>query len=147
MLDDLFTRLDAIAAEHGLEKIKTIGDSYMAVAGAPEPRDDHASAAVEFARAMIDVVADIRAESEADLQVRIGVASGRVVGGVIGRQRLLFDLWGDTVNLASRMESSGVPGRIHVSESTRDLLAGRCDFERREVDVKGLGRLTTYLVG
>jgi adenylate cyclase len=147
MLDDLFTRLDAIAAEHGLEKIKTIGDSYMAVAGAPEPRDDHASAAVEFARAMIDVVADIRAESEADLQVRIGVASGPVVGGVIGRQRLLFDLWGDTVNLASRMESSGVPGRIHVSESTRDLLAGRCDFERREVDVKGLGRLTTYLVG
>jgi adenylate cyclase len=146
MLDDLFTRLDAIAAEHGLEKIKTIGDSYMAVAGAPEPRDDHASAAVEFARAMIDVVADIRAESEADLQVRIGVASGRVVGGVIGRQRLLFDLWGDTVNLASRMESSGVPGRIHVSESTRDLLAGRCDFERREVDVKGLGRLTTYFV-
>jgi adenylate cyclase len=146
MLDDLFTRLDAIAAEHGLEKIKTIGDSYMAVAGAPEPRDDHASAAVEFARAMIDVVADVRAESEADLQVRIGVASGRVVGGVIGRQRLLFDLWGDTVNLASRMESSGVPGRIHVSESTRDLLAGRCDFERREVDVKGLGRLTTYFV-
>ena len=146
MLDDLFTQLDDIAAKHGLEKIKTIGDSYMAVAGAPEPRDDHAVAAVEFARAMIDVVAETRATSDADLEVRIGIASGPVVGGVIGRQRILFDLWGDTVNLASRMESSGVPGRIHVSESTRDLLAGQCDFERREVDVKGLGRLTTYLV-
>jgi adenylate cyclase len=146
MLDELFTRLDAIAAQHGLEKIKTIGDSYMAVAGVPEPRDDHADAAIEFARAMIDVVADIRAENEADLQVRIGIASGPAVGGVIGRQRLLFDLWGSTVNLAARMESSGVAGRIHVSESTRDLLIGRCDFQRREVDVKGLGRLTTYLV-
>jgi adenylate cyclase len=146
MLDELFTRLDAIAAQHGLEKIKTIGDSYMAVAGAPEPRHDHAIAAIEFARAMIDVVADIRVESEADLQVRIGIASGPVVGGVIGKQRLLFDLWGSTVNLAARMESSGVAGRIHVAESTRDLLIGRCDFERREVDVKGLGRLTTYLV-
>jgi guanylate cyclase len=147
MLDDLFTRLDDIAAQHGLEKIKTIGDSYMAVAGAPEPRDDHAVAAIEFARAMIDVVAEKRrAESDADLEVRIGIASGPVVGGVIGRQRLLFDLWGDTVNLASRMESSGVPGRIHVAASTRDLLADRYDFERREVDVKGFGRLTTYLV-
>ena len=146
MLDDLFTRLDDIAAQHGLEKIKTIGDSYMAVAGAPEPRDDHAVAAVAFARAMIDVVAEKHAESDADLEVRIGIASGPVVGGVIGRQRLLFDLWGDTVNLASRMESSGVPGRIQVSEATRDLLADHCDFERREVDVKGFGRLTTYLV-
>jgi adenylate cyclase len=146
MLDDLFTRLDDIAAQHGLEKIKTIGDSYMAVAGAPEPRDDHAAAAIEFARAMIDVVADRHADNDAHLEVRVGIASGPVVGGVIGRQRLLFDLWGDTVNLASRMESSGVPGRIQVAESTRDLLADQYDFERREVDVKGFGRLTTYLV-
>ena len=146
MLDDLFTRLDDIAARHGLEKIKTIGDSYMAVAGAPEPRDDHAVAAIEFARAMVDVVAEKHAENDADLEVRIGIASGPVVGGVIGRQRLLFDLWGDTVNLASRMESSGVPGRIQVAQATRDLLADQYDFERREVDVKGFGRLTTYLV-
>jgi guanylate cyclase len=147
MLDDLFTRLDDTAAEHGLEKIKTIGDSYMAVAGAPEPRDDHAAAAVRFARAMIDIVAEKgRAASDADLQVRIGIASGSVVGGVIGRQRLLFDLWGDTVNLASRMESSGVPGRIQVAQSTRDLVADQYAFERREVDVKGFGRLTTFLV-
>jgi adenylate cyclase len=146
MLDDLFTRLDDIAARHGLEKIKTIGDSYMAVAGAPEPRADHAVAAIEFARAMIDVVAEKRAETDADLEVRVGIASGPVVGGVIGRQRLLFDLWGDTVNLASRMESSGLPGRIQVAESTQDLVADQYDFERREVDVKGFGRLTTYLL-
>jgi adenylate cyclase len=146
MLDDLFSRLDEIAARYGLEKIKTIGDSYMAVAGAPEPRDDHAIAAIQFARAMIDVVAATHAANDANLEVRIGIASGSVVGGVIGRQRLLFDLWGDTVNLASRMESSGVPGRIQVAQSTRDLLDDRYDFEGREVDVKGFGRLTTYLV-
>ena len=146
MLDDLFTRFDELAAHHGLEKIKTIGDSYMAAAGAPESRADHAIAAVEFSRAIVDVVAEKRAASDAELQVRIGIASGPVVGGVIGTQRLLFDLWGDTVNLASRMESSGVPGRIHVSESSRNLLDNFCAFERREVDVKGLGRLTTYLV-
>ena len=81
-----------------------------------------------------------------DLQVRIGLASGAVVGGVIGSQRLQFDLWGDTVNLASRMESSGVAGRIHVAQSTHDLVADRFAFERREIEVKGLGRLTTYLV-
>jgi guanylate cyclase len=146
MLDDLFTRFDEIAAKHGLEKIKTIGDSYMAVAGAPEPRADHAVAAIEFARAMIDVVDDRRAESDADLQIRIGIASGPVVGGVIGRQRLLFDLWGDTVNLASRMESSGIPGRIQIAESTHDILGSQWQFERREVDVRGLGPRTTYLV-
>jgi adenylate cyclase len=146
LLDDLFTRFDDLAASHGLEKIKTIGDAYMAVAGAPEQRPDHAAVAVAFARAMIEAVADRRSEGDVDLQIRIGAASGSVVGGVIGRQRLLFDLWGDTVNLASRMESSGVPGRIQVAQSTRDLLVGQTDFEQREVDVKGLGRLTTFLV-
>ena len=146
LLDDLFSRFDDIADTYGLEKIKTVGDAYMAVAGAPDPRDDHAKAALEFARTLMDVVASRRSEGDVDLQVRIGIASGAVVGGVIGRQRLLFDLWGDTVNLASRMESSGVPGRIQVAASTRDLLVGRCEFEQREVDVKGLGRLTTYLV-
>ena len=147
LLDDLFTRFDDLAARHGLEKIKTIGDSYMAVAGAPDPRSDHATVAVDFARGMIQSVSDRRSEGDVDLEVRIGIASGGVVGGVIGRQRLLFDLWGDTVNLASRMESSGVPGRIHIAESTRELLGESSEFERREVDVKGLGRLTTYLVG
>jgi class 3 adenylate cyclase len=118
----------------------------MAVAGAPKPRDDHAVAAIEFAQALIDAVATTRERSGADLQMRVGVASGPVIAGVIGTQRLQFDLWGETVNLASRMESSGVPGRIQVAESTRELLGDRFALEAREADVKGLGRLVTYLV-
>ena len=147
VLDDLFTRFDELAASHGLEKIKTIGDAYMAVAGAPEPRPDHAPAAVAFARAMDEALKVVRATHGLELRVRVGIASGPVVAGVIGQRRLLFDLWGDTVNLASRMESSGVPGRIQVSASTRELLGDTYRFDRREVEVKGLGLLTTYLVG
>jgi len=146
LLDDLFTRFDALAEEHGLEKIKTVGDAYMAVAGAPDPRADHAAAAVAFARAMLGEVEGWRRANGLDLRVRIGIASGPTVGGVIGRQRLLFDLWGGTVNTAARMESSGVPGRIQVAASTREQLATDGRFEQRLVDVKGLGEMTTYLV-
>ena len=146
-LDTLFTRFDELAAEAGLEKIKTIGDAYMAVAGAPEPRADHAEAAIGLARAMIDALAEERAASGVPLQLRIGVASGPVVGGVIGQRRILFDLWGDTVNIASRMQSSGVPGRIQVAPSTHELLRASLSFEERaQVDVKGLGPMTTYLL-
>ena len=147
VLDALFTRFDELAAELGVEKIKTIGDAYMAAAGVPTPRPDHAAAAVALARGMGAVMADARADLGIPLELRIGLASGPVVGGVIGRRRLLFDLWGDTVNLASRMESSGVPGRIHVSRSTRDLLVETEGFEERgTVEIKGLGPLTTYLL-
>jgi guanylate cyclase len=146
-LDELFTRFDELAAASGVEKIKTIGDSYMAVAGAPEPRADHASAAMTLARGMITAVDDARRRSGVPLELRIGLASGPVVGGVIGQRRILFDLWGDTVNIASRMESSGVPERIHVAPSTRDLLHDTLSFEQREpVEVKGVGRMTTYLL-
>lgn len=147
-LDDLFSRFDALAAECGVEKIKTIGDSYMAVAGAPEPRSDHAEAAVAMARGMLGVVADVRDHAGLALEMRIGLASGSVVGGVIGQKRILFDLWGDTVNVASRMESSGVPGRIQVASSTRDLLASSgLSFEAREpMEVKGLGVTIRYLL-
>ena len=146
VLDDLFTRFDELAAANGLEKIKTIGDAYMAVAGAPEPRSDHATAAMAFARSIQGALAVVCGTYEVRLRLRVGVASGPVIAGVIGQRRLLFDLWGDTVNLASRMESSGVPGRIQVSASTREVLGDAYRFERREVDVKGLGPLTTYLV-
>jgi guanylate cyclase len=147
LLDELFTRFDECADTFGLEKIKTIGDAYMAVAGAPDPRPDHAVAAVEMARAMLGSVERIRTSSGVPIAARIGVASGPVVGGVIGRRRLLFDLWGDTVNLASRMESTGIPGRIQVAASTRALLPPeRFALEPREVEAKGLGRLTTFLV-
>lgn len=146
LLDGMFTTFDELVERHGLEKIKTIGDAYMAVAGAPKARADHAVAAVEFGRALIDAVEAIRERTGVALQVRIGVASGPVVAGVIGAQRLQFDLWGDTVNLASRMESSGIPGRIQVAASTRDLLGERYALEPREVEVKGLGPLVTFLV-
>ena len=146
-LDDLFTRFDELAAEHGVEKIKTIGDAYMAVAGAPEPRTDHASAAIGLARAMLDALDDARRRLDVPLQLRIGLASGSVVGGVIGQQRILFDLWGDTVNTAARMQSSGIPGRIQVVQATRDLLRDSYEFDEREpVVVKGLGPMTTYLL-
>ncbi len=145
LLDDLFSRFDALAAELGIEKIKTVGDAYMAAAGAPEARSDHAQAAVAFGRAILADVADWRSANELALEVRVGVASGPVVGGVIGRHRIVFDLWGGTVNTAARMESSGVPGRMHLAASTRELLGGD-GFEERQVDVKGLGVLTTYLL-
>jgi adenylate cyclase len=146
LLDDLFTRFDALAAEHELEKIKTIGDAYMAVAGAPVRRADHATAAVGLALAMLEAVADWRIEHGLALQVRIGLASGPVVAGVIGERRLSFDLWGETVNLAARMESSGVPGRIQIAASTAALVDERWTLEAREIVVKGLGPMRAYLV-
>jgi len=146
-LDELFTRFDRLAAECGVEKIKTIGDAYMAVAGAPEPRADHAPAAMALARGMLTALAEARTRLDLPLELRVGLASGPVVGGVIGQRRILFDLWGDVVNIASRMESSGVPGRIQVAPSTRDLLRDSWSFEEREpVEVKGLGRMTRYLL-
>jgi adenylate cyclase len=146
LLDDLFSRLDGLAAEHGIEKIKTVGDAYMAAAGAPEPRHDHAVGAIEFARAAISEVAEWRRANDLALEVRIGIASGPVVGGIIGQRRILFDLWGETVNLAARLESTGVPGRVQVAGSTRALLDDRYDFEERHLDVKGLGPLSAYLL-
>lgn len=146
LLDDLFSRFDARAADLGVEKIKTVGDAYMASAGAPQARADHAGAGVAFGQAMLDEVAAWRTVNAIDLQVRVGLASGAVVGGVIGSRRIVFDLWGDTVNTAARMESSGVPGRIQLAESTRALLGEPYAFEERHIDVKGLGPMRTYLL-
>ena len=146
LLDDLFTRLDAVAAEAGIEKLKTIGDSYMAVAGAPLAREDHAMAVIVAARRMLLAVAAWREAHDVALQLRIGLASGPAVGGVIGRQRILFDLWGETVNTASRMESSGIAGRIQVAESTMRRASPEFVFAARVVDLKGLGKVTAYLL-
>ena len=146
LLDDLFTRLDAVAAASGVEKIKTVGDAYMAVAGAPEANPEHAVAAVRFSRSVLAEVDAWRRANDLQLGVRIGLASGPVVGGIIGRRRILFDLWGTTVNAAARMESSGVPGRIHIAESTRALLRDSEPVEERTVEVKGFGSLKTYLL-
>jgi guanylate cyclase len=144
-LDALFTRFDALAASRGVEKIKTIGDAYMAVAGAPEPNIEHADAALGLARDVLHAVAETQRRGGPELNVRIGLASGSVIGGVIGQQRILFDLWGETVNLAARMESGGVPGRIQVAPSTWELLRDRYTFEPRQIDAKGVGQMTAYL--
>ena len=147
VLDSLFSRFDRLVAEGGIEKIKTIGDSYMAVSGAPEPRADHATAAMAVARRMLDASDEWRKVENVPLDIRIGLASGPVAGGVIGDRRVLFDLWGDTVNAAARMESTGEPGHIQIAESTRTLLEDEAPYTTRRVDVKGLGPMTTYLVG
>jgi class 3 adenylate cyclase len=148
-LDELFRRFDATAERHGLEKIKTIGDAYVAVAGAPTPVADHAHAAVAMA---LDVVAEagtVRWPSGDPIVVHVGVATGPAVAGVIGDRRFAYDLWGDTVNLASRLEEHAGPGRILVSESTVSALPDRFDFGPPEtLDVKGKGPTTVHaLVG
>ena len=147
LLDGLFSRFDQLVARVGMEKIKTIGDSYMAVSGAPEPRADHARTAMTVALGMLDVADAWRRAEALPLDIRIGLSSGPVAGGIIGEQRILFDLWGDTVNAAARMESSGEPGHIQLSESTRALLGDDPEGVSRVVDVKGLGPMPTYLVG
>ena len=146
LLDDLFVRFDQLATSCGVEKIKTVGDAYMAAAGAPLPVADHAGAAIQFGLGQLDAVEAWRTANAIDLRVRIGIASGPAVGGIIGQRRLLFDLWGGTVNTASRMESSGVPGRIQVEGTTYELLRDRFTFEERHLEVKGLGEMTTYVL-
>jgi adenylate cyclase len=120
LLDDLFTRFDAIAAASGLEKIKTIGDDDMALAGAPLPRADHANAALRTAQQWLEATDRWRADHAVELQLRSGWPADPRLGGVIGQHRILFDLWGDTVNTAQRMEATGLPGRIQVSSTTRE---------------------------
>jgi adenylate cyclase len=146
-LNELFTAFDRLADQFGLEKIKTIGDAYMVVAGVPEPRADHAAVLVEMALAMHRHVADLPAVLGRQLQIRTGIASGPVAAGVIGERKFSYDLWGDTVNTAARMESSGIPNCIQVTDETCHMLAGRFPFERREgVAVKGKGTMATWLL-
>jgi class 3 adenylate cyclase len=147
MLDRVFARWDELAARYGVEKIKTIGDAYMVAGGIPLPRDDHAEAIAEMALAMSDGLEAVAEENGVALKVRIGIDTGPVVAGVIGRAKFIYDLWGDTVNTASRMESHATPGSIQVTERAYELLRGRYDLRRRgTVDVKGKGPMTTYLL-
>jgi class 3 adenylate cyclase len=149
VLGDLFTAFDGLAQRHGLEKIKTVGDAYMVAGGLPVPRPDHAEAVAEMALAVREEVGRHLDPSGQPLAVRIGIDTGPVVAGVIGTSKFSYDLWGDTVNTASRMESQGVVGCIQVTERTYRRLRDRYHFERRgPIQVKGKGELVTwFLVG
>ncbi len=149
MLDQLFGQFDTLVEQRGLEKIKTIGDAYMVASGIPTPRPDHARALALLALDMLDAVSSGGAVGNLGFELRIGINSGPVVAGVIGRKRFLYDLWGDAVNIASRMESHGTPGRIQISESTYELLKDEFECEHRgPVAIKGKGDMETwYLLG
>ncbi|MFX1689670.1 adenylate/guanylate cyclase domain-containing protein [Paraburkholderia sp. A2RI-6] len=149
MLSDIFTDFDSIADSRGLEKIKTIGDAYMAAAGLPIPVDDHAARAAHMALDMIDTMTRLNARRCCNLQLRIGINSGEVVAGVIGKRKFIYDLWGVAVNLASRMESQGMAGRVQVTAATRERLGDPFVFEERgTIAAKGIGELHTwFLVG
>ncbi|WP_172972061.1 adenylate/guanylate cyclase domain-containing protein [Roseibium aquae] len=147
MLNTIFSRFDELTQTLGLEKIKTIGDAYMVASGLPDPRDDHAQACAEMAIGMLKVMDEFSSDFEQRLQIRIGINSGTVVAGVIGKKKFIYDLWGDTVNIASRMESTGVVGMIQVTEATYERLKNSYDLEKRgEIDVKGCGPMTTYVL-
>lgn len=145
MLSELFSTFDDLVTQRGLEKIKTIGDAYMAVGGLPDPLPDHAERVVDLAVAMETWLAS--SQRYPGLSVRIGVHSGPVAGGVIGTQKFAYDVWGNTVNVAARLQATSLPGRIHVSEDTRGLTDGAFEYEPRgPVELRGLGAMTTYLV-
>jgi class 3 adenylate cyclase len=147
MLNQLFTAFDDSAHRLGIEKIKTIGDCYMAVAGLTVELDDPPVAMVEMALEMHRAIDQFNALHGTSLQIRIGINCGPVVAGVIGKSKFIYDLWGDTVNLASRMESHGVAGQIHVSEAVYNRVKGRFRVEPRgNIEIKGKGPMPTYLV-
>ncbi|MGH2444651.1 MAG: adenylate/guanylate cyclase domain-containing protein [Candidatus Limnocylindria bacterium] len=148
LLDRLFGHFDALAERYGLEKIKTIGDAYMVAAGVPNPRPDHARAVALLALDMVEATGPGGVVGDLGLDLRVGINSGPVMAGVIGRKRFLYDLWGDAVNTASRMESEGTPDRIQITRATYELICDEFDCESRgTIAVKGKGDMETwYLV-
>ena len=147
MLNRIFSNFDLMSARSGVEKIKTIGDCYMFAAGVPVPVEDHARRVADTALEMVRFIERFNARFGTEFQIRIGLNSGPLVAGIIGKQKFAYDIWGDAVNVASRMESSGVPGRIHISESTRIALGSDYEYEPRGViEVKGLGQINTYFL-
>ncbi|MBD2295882.1 adenylate/guanylate cyclase domain-containing protein [Anabaena sphaerica FACHB-251] len=147
LLNEIFCLFDELAELHGIEKIKTIGDAYMAVAGLPNHRSDHAIAIANMALDMQQAVARFNQEQNQSFRIRIGISTGPVVAGVIGLKKFAYDLWGDTVNTASRMESHGIPGCIQVCEASYHLLKENYLLQERGlIEVKGKGEMNTYLL-
>lgn len=147
MLNRIFSNFDLLSGRHGVEKIKTIGDCYMFAAGIPVPVADHARRVADTALEMVQFLARFNARFGSSFQVRIGINTGPLVAGIIGKQKFAYDIWGDAVNVASRLESSGMPGRIHISESTRAALGSDYECEPHgAIDCKGLGTINTYFL-
>jgi class 3 adenylate cyclase len=144
LLNALFSEFDDLVEERSLEKIKTIGDGYMVAGGVPVPRSDHAASVCDLGLAMLESVAAFAEGNDLDWEIRVGIHSGSVVAGVIGKHKFAYDLWGDTVNVASRLESSGSPGRIQLSMITAELLPAGYDFEQRgPVTLHNVGTMET----
>ncbi|MEX0267680.1 adenylate/guanylate cyclase domain-containing protein [Leptolyngbyaceae cyanobacterium UHCC 1019] len=147
LLNEIFSAFDRLTEQYGLEKIKTIGDAYMVVGGLPQPRPDHAEGIAEMAIAMRAEIARFNFRHQQNCNLRIGINTGAVVAGVIGTKKFIYDLWGDAVNVASRMESHGVPGEIQVAETTFECLKHQYNFQRRGIiKIKGKGQITTYFL-
>ena len=145
LLDEYVSVFDGLADRQGVEKIRTIGDNWMGVAGVPQPRPDHADAVARLALGMLEYVAERNRSGQRCLDFRIGINSGAVIGGVIGRRKFVFDIWGDPVNTAARMESHGEPGKIQMTEATHELLKDRFVCEPRgTIEVKGKGPMRTW---
>ena len=147
ILNKFFSAYDDLCDFHRIEKIKTIGDAYMAACGVPDVSEHHAQKMARYALDMLEITKSVSKEINVDIKVRIGISSGPVVAGVIGKKKYNYDLWGDTVNLSSRMESHGIPGKIQVSESSYQLLKN--DFSLEEMptqEIKGKGEMKTYLL-
>ena len=147
LLNRIFSAVDDLVERHGLEKVKTIGDAYMVVGGIPSSLHDHVERVADMAVELSAQVQQVQADANGKVSIRIGMHCGPAVAGVIGVKKFIYDVWGDTVNMASRMESLGVPGRVQVTPAVVDRLAGRYDFEPRGlIDVKGVGRMPTYFL-
>ena len=145
LLNEIFCKFDKLVEQHGLEKIKTIGDAYMVVAGLPEPCPNHVTQMAEMAIDMQKTIAKFNQHNQKNLRIRIGIHTGPVVAGVIGIKKFAYDLWGDTVNIASRMESHGMPDKIQVSDDIYQVLKEHYRLVKREtIQVKGKGEMTTY---
>ena len=147
ILNRVFSEFDEILSKYSLEKIKTIGDNYMLAGGIPKPNKGHATSVALMAIDMVSIMPEISNDINRELNIRIGINSGPLSAGVIGKKKFVYDLWGDTVNVASRMETSGESNRIHVSESTFGHLKGSFDFTKcDEMEIPGKGMMQTYFL-